>query len=173
MEKIFYAEHSAYPNSERAIEKIFQDFFNIPAPILSRTQAGKPYLAQNLGLFFSVTHTDSLLFIAVSDKEVGIDAERQNRTVNYTPILKKFPPDECEEIKNAQDFIRRWVIRESAVKYLGGTLAKDLKKLRFYQEKLFFNGKELSVFLRLKSFRGHDLSICAQRDFENAEFIRI
>ena len=44
MEKIFYAEHSAYPNSERAIEKIFQDFFNIPAPILSRTQAGKKLL---------------------------------------------------------------------------------------------------------------------------------
>ena len=173
MEKIFYAERTAYPTSEKAIQKILREFYQLPDPSLSRTQTGKPYLVQNAGLYFSVSHTDSLLFIAVSDTELGIDAEMENREVDYLPILKKFPTEERGEITNSREFIQRWVIKESAVKYLGGTLAKDLAKLRFSKNKLFYGENELPVRLRVTTFRGHCLSICSKRDFENAEWIEI
>ena len=173
MEKIFYAERSAYPNSKTALEKILRDFYDIPAPVFFRSKTGKPYLTENFGVYFSISHTNERLFIAVSDAEVGIDAERQNRSVDYQSILKKFPLKEREEIRNERDFIKRWTIKESAVKYLGGTLTKDLAKLCFSNNKLFFEEKELPVFITQTCLVGHFVCICSERDFANAEFIEI
>lgn len=173
MEKIFYVERSVYPSSETVIKKVLQEYFGVENPVISRTKTGKPYLADHLGLFFSVSHTDELLFIAFSDREVGIDAERLDRTVDYTAIVKKFPLDEREEIRCCQSFLRSWVVKESAVKYLGGTLAKELKTLCFLQGKLLRNGAEMPVALTVKNFRGHILAVCGNRNFENAECIGI
>ncbi|MBQ8229909.1 MAG: 4'-phosphopantetheinyl transferase superfamily protein [Clostridia bacterium] len=173
MEKIFYAERSAYPSSERAIEKILRDVFGAENAVIARTETGKPYLADHLGLFFSVAHTDELLFVAFSDTEVGIDAERLDRAVDYLSIVKKFPVAEREEISSARQFLERWVVKESAVKYLGSTLAKELKTLCFSQGKLLRKGAEMPVALTVKTFRGHIVAVCGKRDFENAEFIGI
>ena len=173
MEKIFYAERSAYPSSEIAIQKILREVFGVENAVISRTKTGKPYLADRLGIFFSVAHTDELLLIAFSDKELGIDAERLDRAVDYTTIVKKFPLAEHEEIRCCQSFLKSWVVKESAVKYLGSTLAKELKKLCFLQGKLLRNGEELPAVLTVKSFRGHIVAVCGKRDFQSAEFIGI
>lgn len=173
MEKIFYAERSAYPSSEIAIQKILREVFGVENAVISRTKTGKPYLADHLGIFFSVAHTDELLLIAFSDKELGIDAERLDRTVEYEPILKKIPLMEHEEIRCCQNFLKSWVVKESAVKYLGSTLAKELKTLCFSKGKLLRNGAELPVALTVKSFRGHIVAVCGNRDFQSAEWINI
>ena len=173
MEKIFYAERSAYPSSEIAIQKILREVFGVENAVISRTKTGKPYLADRLGIFFSVAHTDELLLIAFSDKELGIDAERLDRAVEYEPILKKFPLIEREEIRSCQDFLKSWVVKESAVKYLGSTLTKELKTLCFSKGKLLRNGAELPITLTVKSFRGHIVAICGKRDFQSAEWINI
>lgn len=173
MEKIFYAERSAYPSSETAIQKILREVFGVENAVISRTKTGKPYLADRLGIFFSVAHTDELLVIAFSDAEIGIDAERLDRAVEYEPILKKFPLMEHEEIRSCQDFLKSWVVKESAVKYLGSTLTKELKTLCFSQGKLLRNGAELPITLTVKSFRGHIVAVCGNRDFQSAEWINI
>lgn len=173
MEKIFYAESSAYPSSETAIQKILREVFGVENAVISRTKTGKPYLADRLGIFFSVAHTDELLVIAFSDAEIGIDAERLDRAVEYEPILKKFPLMEHEEIRSCQDFLTSWVVKESAVKYLGSTLTKELKTLCFSKGNLLRNGAELPVVLTVKSFRGHIVAVCGNRDFQSAEWINI
>lgn len=173
MEKIFYADITAY-SSEAAIIKILSEFYGIRNAVILRTENGKPYLENaEHGPFFSVSHTTEKLFIAFSSANVGIDAEPLSRKTSYASVVKKFPLEEREEIACAQDFLKHWVVRESAVKYLGGTLARDLKRLSYIDGRLSYGAVELPVKIKIFTFEEHILSVCGEKDFENAEFIRL
>ena len=127
MEKVFFAKTENFSDSERMIRKVFFEHYRIRDAVISRSETGKPFL-ENTPLFFSVTHTKETRFIAVSDENIGIDAELISREIDYRPILSRFPFDEREEIKGKEDFLRHWTAIESTVKWLGGSLAADLKK---------------------------------------------
>ena len=172
MEKIFFAESSAFPTSISAVEKILSTYFGISKAQICRTENGKPYL-KNLEnpLFFSISHTKTGIFIAFSDENVGIDAERLDRDVRYQSILHKFPFEEREEITSCEDFLRHWTVKESAVKWLGGTLAHDLKKLSYINGILRYEQLELPIRVTTLLLQGHILSVCGEKDFSNAEFI--
>ena len=172
MEKIFYTDKSAFPSSISAVERILSTHFGVNTPKISRTANGKPYLENpKKQLFFSVAHTTTSLFIAFSDNNVGIDAERLDRAVNYAPILRKFPAEERCEIKNTEDFLRHWTVKESAIKWLGGKLSQDLNDLSYIQDILRYESLELPLHVTTVVFQKHILSICCERDFSRAEFI--
>ena len=172
MEKIFFAESSAFPTSISAVEKILATHFGIVNAQICRTENGKPYLKNpEKQLFFSISHTKNGLFIAFSDENVGIDAETLDRDVRYKSILRKFPFEEREEITCAEDFLRHWTVKESAVKWLGGTLAHDLSKLSYVNGVLRYERLELPIHVTTLQFQGHLLSVCGEKDFLNAEFI--
>ena len=172
MEKIFYADKNSFSSSDEAIQAVLSKYFGINSPIIYRSKNGKPYLDQKLGIFLSVSHTCDLLFLGFSDDEIGIDAESLSRERNYAAVIKKFPHAEQAEIQSNEDFLRHWTAKEAAVKYLGGTLAHDLKKLAFINEKLTYGDELLPKVFEL---RVHNilLSICAKRDFSHAEIIRL
>ena len=128
MGKLFYTEKALY-SSEAFIKKILSEFYDMQSAVILRTENGKPYIEN--GPFFSISHTEDKLFALFSNQEVGLDAENLNRKVNYLPIVKKFPISEREEITCEKDFLHHWVAKESAIKYLGATLAHDLKDLSF------------------------------------------
>ena len=174
MEKIFFAKNPAFPSSISAVKEILSTYFGIDNAEICRTENGKPYLknAKN-PLHFSISHTKTGLFIAFSKENVGIDAERMERTVRYQSILNKFPFEEREEIACEEDFLRHWTVKESAIKWLGGTLAHDLKKLRYTNGLLHYNQLELPVHITTLRLEGHILSICSDRDFSSAEFITL
>ena len=171
MEKIFYTDKHAFPSSSEALQTVFSRYFGIENAEIQRTKNGKPYLLDKYGLFFSVSHTKTLLFIGVSDAEIGIDAEALSRETDYLTVLKKFPLEEQAEIQSKTDFLRHWTAKEAAVKYLGGTLAKDLKALSFIRGKLCYCDKALPDICE-KELENTLLSVCAKRNFSNAEIIR-
>lgn len=172
MEKIFYTKRSNFPSSEAAVQKILAEHFGVREAVILRTENGKPYLSGNVPpLFFSVSHTDDTLFIAFSDENVGIDAELASRGVDYRSIVRKFDENERREIVSVQDFLKHFVVKESAVKWLGGTLARDLYSLKFTQGRLFYGEIELPAALTVKNADGFLIAVCSERDFENAEFI--
>ena len=148
MGKIFYAETSAY-STNVALKKILLTHYNVDGEIL-RSKNGKPYVKN--GPLFSVSHTEKGLFIAFSNESVGLDAELLSRKVNYLPIIKKFPPIEQLEIKNEQTFLKHWVAKESAVKYLGGKLSADLKELCFVKNILYHQGTPFPAPLHFLQF---------------------
>ena len=172
MEKIFFADKSASISSTDAIKKILAQYYGITQAKLNRTENGKPYLeSPALPIFFSVTHTKKLLFIAVSDKNVGLDAELLNREVAYESILRRFPEEDRKQISTTQSFLCHWVIKESAIKWLGGTIAHDLDKLSYIEEKLYYKQAPLPVCITPRLFEGHVLAICCEKDFSTAKFI--
>lgn len=173
MGKIFYTDKSKY-SSEELVTRVLSQWYGLENPEIRRTKNGKPYLANvEPPLYFSLSHTKELLFVAFSEENIGLDAEPLHREVDYEKICVKFPREEREEITSAQEFLKRWIVRESAVKYLGGTLARDLKKLSFAHGLLTYENQPFPVRPQFLEFRGHILCVCARQDFSNAEFVKI
>lgn len=170
MEKIFYADKIAYPSSIEAVQKILSSVFGINSKIL-RTKNGKPYLPQG-DLHFSVSHTKDRLFIAFSSENVGVDAEKVDRKIKYSAILKKFDKTEQSSVFSTEDFLRLWTVKESVVKYMGGSIASDLTKIAYRNGKIFYDGKELPCVITQLTFEGYILSFCG-KNFQNVQFVRI
>ena len=153
------------------MKKIFSAYYGNDNVTILRAEHGKPYVEG--GPFFSVTHTQDRLYIAFSDEEIGLDAEHLSREPHYEPILKKFPPQERAEITSAKEFLRHWVVKESAVKYLGGTLAADLNKLCYTNGSLSHNEQAFPSKITLLQHENFILSVCSNENFENAVFIPV
>ncbi|MBO7297558.1 MAG: 4'-phosphopantetheinyl transferase superfamily protein [Clostridia bacterium] len=172
MEKIYYADKSAYPTSEVALLAILKKDFALDNEKIFRGDNGKPYHI-NTPLFFSVSHTQDKLFIAFSDENVGIDAENADRKTEYRSIIKRFTDTERKKIFSNEDFLKAWTAKESAVKWLGGTLAHDLFKLEFLGDKMKYGEIELPAKFTLFQIDGCWVTVCSERDFSQAEIIRI
>ena len=172
MEKIFYGFKNAYFNSETVIKEILTKSFGISNPQIKRTENGKPFLLNPpFPLHFSVTHTNEKVFIAFSDKEIGVDSEPIERHTDFLPILNRFPLKERNEIRSEKEFLLHWTAKESAVKYLGTTLAKDLRNLYFDGKQLFYNDEKLPVSVTFLHLDNTLVCVCAEKDFLDAEII--
>jgi len=172
MEKIFYTDANAYPNSETAVKNIFKRFFQLKNVTIERNENGKPFLcASKSRLFFSVYHTSGKLFIAVSDENVGIDAESETRKTQYVSIVKKFPTEEQLEISSSLDFLKHWTAKEATIKWLGGTISHDLSYLSYLNGNIVYKNAPLPIYVSFPSFENYIIAICSERDFTNAEYI--
>ncbi|MBE7067754.1 MAG: 4'-phosphopantetheinyl transferase superfamily protein [Clostridiales bacterium] len=171
MEKIFYTNATEFPNSDAFVLYLLKKYYGKASATISRNENGKPFL--DAPLFFSVSHTKTYLFVAFSKENIGIDAEIVNRKTEFQTIIKKFPPLERKEILTQQDFLRHWTVRESAIKWLGGSIAKDLTKLSFYNGKLKYGNVELPVQLSFLNLANHFLCVCSERDFSKVEILSI
>ena len=114
-------------------------------------------------LFFSISHTKTAYFIAVSDENIGIDGEEISRKTNYAPILEKFHAHERNLIKTDEDFLTFWTAKESIIKWLGGAISKDLKKVCYVNNKVTYNGLELPLYVTQIKLYDHVLSVCSEK----------
>lgn len=172
MDKIFYAERKNSVSTEEAIRKIFSEYYDLKNIEIKRSETGKPFL-KNAPLFFSVTHTGTFLFVAVSDRNIGIDAEPLDRALDYPPVLSRFPLSERKEIRNKTDFFKHWTAKESTIKWLGGTLATDLKKLCYLSGQMFFRETKLPVRISHFEKENHIVALCRDTESADPPFVRI
>lgn len=170
MEKIFCVNPSAFASTDEALRRVLADYCGVTNAKIVRGENGKPFL-ENERLFVSVSHTAGKLFIALSDENVGIDAESTARKPDYLPIVKKFTAEERKEISSSYEFLRYWTVKESAVKWLGGSLSRDLNKLRFVDGKLFYGEIQLPAFVAFPLFEGFIIAVCGERDFSDVSII--
>jgi phosphopantetheinyl transferase len=104
---------------------------------------------------------------------VGIDAEYLKREPRYTAILKRFALNEQAEIRSTQDFLIHWTAKESAVKYMGTTLALDLKHLTYTHEQLTYKGELFHAKLSFLTHEGYQLCVCSGDSVQDVEFIAL
>lgn len=87
-----------------------------------RTKYGKPYLKNCKDKFFSISHTKGLTVCAVSEFEIGVDAEYK-RNIGEEKLSRMCSPKEIEYIKNASSisdgFTEIWTKKEAYLKALG------------------------------------------------------
>ncbi|MBQ4626340.1 MAG: 4'-phosphopantetheinyl transferase superfamily protein [Clostridia bacterium] len=98
--------------------------------VIKRAPSGKPY-AQSPNVKFSVSHSKELAVCAVSDMEIGIDAEKIRKV--YFKTANRFATE--EEIlyigENTERFFEIWTLKEAYFKCIGTGLGADIKNVSF------------------------------------------
>ena len=167
MINVFYAKRTEFDSSSEMLKKILNERFSIFEYEIYKNENGKPFLRLQVSslpsLFFSVSHTKTAYFIAISDENIGIDAEECARKSDYAPILRKFHESERSLVKTDKDFLMLWTAKESIIKWLGGTIAKDLKKLCYVNNKVTFGGLELPLQITESENFEHIVSVCSEK----------
>jgi len=99
----------------------------------AHTAYGKPYLKDDTGFRFNISHSGKYVAAACSQIEVGIDIEQINRTLDRRMIADTvFTPEEKAYIFSSEDdklqrlrFAELWTAKESYLKYIGTGLKKS------------------------------------------------
>ena len=93
-------------------------------PEIGKMPRGKHYFLTG-NLHFSITHTKTRVFCAISDKPIGIDAENLDRQLNPNLAEKILSPTELDLYRAApagarnELLLRLWVMKEAEVKCSG------------------------------------------------------
>ena len=91
-------------------------------PEIAIEERGKPYFV-NSPWHFSISHTKRRVFCALSEGNVGIDAEKTDRDINLRLAEKILSPAERERFDAAADkrlaLLKFWVLKEAAAKLSG------------------------------------------------------
>lgn len=104
------------------LAQMYQEKTGHPLPQLLITPRGKPYFADGQ-LHFSISHTKHYAFCALSERNIGIDAEEKDRKVDLRLADKILSPKEKERFNAAADkqaaLLKLWVLKEAAGKLTG------------------------------------------------------
>lgn len=94
-------------------------------------------------IYVSVTHTDGLALVAVSLFSIGIDAEREEKTVRYPEALARryFTEEDLRALENESfangAFLTMWVKKEALSKLIGRGIPCMKEKSVFDPELVF------------------------------------
>lgn len=139
----------------------------------SRTEAGKPYLKEYPGCFFSLSHSGEIAVGLLSDAPVGVDVEKVAPR-NFAAVSKRFSAWEREQLAHtadpAQRFYTFWTARESVLKQRGTGLA-ELGKVELTASGVLVGGEPFPVPVFSHSLRcgvlpqgegSYELSVCGE-----------
>ena len=119
--KLLYKQLNGADGHETGLA-LLEQLYGGPLPEIRRTKLGKPYFV-DCPLHFSISHTKNYVFVALSDKSIGIDAEEMDRDIKLSLAEKFLSPTEYAQFQNAQDqrlaLLRFWVLKEAAGKCAG------------------------------------------------------
>ena len=106
------------------LAQMYEELTGEEMPPIEKMPRGKPYFPDS-NLHFSITHTKTRVFCALSDVPVGLDAEDLGRKVSPSLAEKILSPGELaqyealpEEDRN-DALLRFWVLKEAEVKCSG------------------------------------------------------
>ena len=100
------------------------------APTLTYSKNGKPFLTNRTGTYFSITHSDKWVFLAVADCEIGIDAQIPRRVCPRL-AARSTSPEELTWVKENTEprFARLWTMKEAYLKYTGTGLTIPIRSV--------------------------------------------
>ena len=106
------------------LAQMYEELTGEEMPPIEKAPRGKPYFPGSK-LHFSITHTKSTVFCALSDTEIGIDAEDLNRKVSPALAQKILSPAEYAQYEAVpteeqnEALLRFWVLKEAEAKCSG------------------------------------------------------
>jgi phosphopantetheinyl transferase len=142
---------------------------------IGRDNFGKPFLTKFPNLYFSLSHSQSMIAIMISKRhQIGLDVEYIYRKNRIADIAKgHFSAEEFDylQLKNIDrsEFFTLWTLKEAYVKALGKGLTKSLNSFRFEFNRRFevfdIDRKVgASTFFAFKLSDGFVLACCALKD---------
>lgn len=113
---------------------------------MAYAEYGKPFIANNMGLYFNLSHSGDYIVIAVANQPVGVDIQKKV-TVQEKLVDKVCSKEEAVLVK--ENFMDRfnyiWSLKEAAVKLYGDGLVNGMHRFTMdYNEcdpDIFFKGE--------------------------------
>lgn len=119
--------------SRSILNKSFETILDIPFAdvIVLRDKYHKPYIKNQNGIKFNISHTDGYVVIGFSKRELGIDIEKVNDDFAFEDILENcFTFREIDNIGlDAPMFYKYWTAKEAYLKYEGYGLIRSPKEI--------------------------------------------
>ena len=131
-------------------------------PNIVKDGYGKPYFSEEIGIYFSISHSGSFVMCAVDTSPVGADIQ----------IIK----DVSEHMKNrlcskteleCVDFISLWCMKESFIKFKG-YLDRPYKDIVFTPDEKVFHGPENTFAKLLTAPEGYRAAVCGPVENEHS-----
>ncbi len=145
--------------------------YNLSEENIQKKEHGKPYI-ENAPFRFNISHCDGLVVCAVSENEIGIDAEAI-RTVADRVMKRCYSDSEVAYVNSFRDkdieFTKLWTLKESYVKLTGTGIATDLKAVSFDLKNATAFSDDVS-FSQLVINNKYIVSLCKEEKAERISF---
>lgn len=135
---------------------------------ISRGEYGKPYLKNDCGLHFNISHSGQWIVAAISESPVGIDIQEIEDFQIELDLLKHFSKNERHYIMNQEDklncFYDLWTLKESYIKAIGMGLFKSLDSFSIYinDNSIEIDSKNPSYYFKQYEFiKNYKLAVCS------------
>ncbi len=129
-------------------------------PSIIRGEYGKPGFSENIGMDFSISHTDGLVICALCEGDVGADCESEFQRDPMHMAERFFAAPELEYVRNASDrkaaFTEIWTKKEAYVKRLGTGLAAPLKS---------FDVTGGEIYTETFKIEEYTISVCSEKKY--------
>lgn len=169
MTKLFITENiDVYEKVKRLYELYFSK-----KVVISFSPNGKPFAMLNgkeTKEQFNVSHCGNFAVIGVSTGKIGIDCERLV-PIKAKRVLSSFSRKERQAIKTDVDFYKNWTAKEAYTKYCGEGIIYTLKKLQFFDGKLYSNDEVIKQNVLHVEYDNHVICICSD-DCKEIEIIK-
>ena len=113
---------SGHEAGRQLLAQLYRERTGAELPEIRIAPRGKPCFAEG-SLHFSISHTRHFVFCALSEKNIGIDAEEADRKINLALAEKILSPKEKARFAAAADksaaLLKLWVLKEAAGKLTG------------------------------------------------------
>ena len=130
------------------LEHAYRIEYGESPPEIKKTPNGKPFFPERPDVFFSLSHAKTHVACVLSDVPVGVDIESPREVSNRA--VRFF----CsEEELTLFEPLELWVLKESFIKLIGGTVA-SVKYLRFSRSNNEIITPEKNVFSGLYYIEG-------------------
>lgn len=109
-----------------------------------KEDTGKPMVN---GMHFNISHTSKYVFIAISNTDIGIDAEYMDTDFEYTDILNNcFSSEEIKFVKESETprlrFYLLWTRKEALIKATGEGISNVFVNIPSLENKVHRNNKD-------------------------------
>lgn len=138
------------------------------APLLRYGDNGKPFLANDPNIHFSMSHSDKWVFLAVADCEIGIDAQMPRRVCPRL-AARSTSPEELAWVKENTEpnFTRLWTMKEAYLKYTGTGLTVPIRDVTISVPPVDSYDERNHCYWALLSHDGVPLSVCSAQPLDN------
>lgn len=143
-------------NGKKFLKYILKEYYGIENYNYYYDKYGKPYIDNYL--YFNYSNTSSYVVLAISLNEVGIDIELSSRIFPSNLINYIFNSDE-KYINSNYYLLKKWVEKESYLKYLGTGINMELSNLKIKKgiNKLFYNDRNILLNCFSKNKINHNI----------------
>ncbi len=133
-----------------------------------KNEKGKPYF-KTLFPYFNISHSGNFVAVAISDKEVGVDIQKQ-RNISTAVFDKMFSEKEKEYIRNGEiSASALWSIKESIFKYYGMGITFDINNKILFKDGNIKVENHDNLVIKIIFGEEYFLSVCSEE--ENIEFV--